>query len=115
MVLSGGHGRLNCGGLRVPRPGRVRAGCRHRGVGFDSPGRNQDWAQDEGFAYELWTDDDKTLALHYGAIDSTSAPFIPVTRVLDGAGTLVVEYRVSSIDAHPEQVLEDCRLLFGDD
>ena len=86
------------------------------GVGFDSPGRNQDWAQDEGFAYELWTDDDKTLALHYGAIDSTSAPCPSrVTRVLDGAGTLVVEYRVSSIDAHPEQVLEDCRLLFGDD
>jgi peroxiredoxin Q/BCP len=85
------------------------------GVGFDTPADNQAWAEDEGFEFELWTDDDRTLALHYGATASASAAFPGrVTRVLDGNGDLVVEYLVSTIDAHPEQVLEDCRLLFGD-
>jgi thioredoxin-dependent peroxiredoxin len=86
------------------------------GVGFDSPEDNQAWADEEGFAFELWSDEDKTLALHYGAAASESA-VIPgrVTRVLDSNGDLVVEYLVSSLDAHPEQVLEDCRLLFGGD
>ena len=89
-------------------------GVRIIGVGFDTPEKNQSWAEDEGFAFELWTDDDKTLAVHYGAASGPSAP-VPnrVTRVLDGNGDLVLEYRVTAIDAHPEKVLEDCRLLFG--
>ncbi len=86
------------------------------GVGFDSPEDNQGWAEEEGFAFELWSDEDKTLAVHYGAATSDAA-VVPgrVTRVLDSNGDLVVEYRVSSLDAHPEQVLEDCRLLFAED
>lgn len=84
-------------------------------MGFDTPAENQAWAEDEGFAFELWSDEDKTLAVHYGAASSTAAA-IPgrVTRLLDANGDLLLEYQVSAIDAHPENVLEDCRLLFGD-
>ena len=33
------------------------------------------WAADEGFQYEVWTDDNRTLSMHYGAIDSKDAYF----------------------------------------
>ena len=84
------------------------------GVSFDPPDRNEAWAEAEGFTFELWTDDEGELALHYGAASSADAPFASrVTRLLDGNGDLLLEYRVSAVDAHPEKVLEDCRLLFG--
>ena len=35
-----------------------------------------------------------------------------VTRVLDADGVLVLEYAVTTISAHPAEVLEDCKLLF---
>ncbi len=86
------------------------------GVGFDSPQDNTEWAAEEGFQFELWTDDDKTLAVYYGAASSTSA-LIPsrVTRVLDADGVLVLEYQVTDIGIHPQDVLDDCRILFGGD
>jgi len=83
------------------------------GVGFDSPEDNSAWAQDEGFSFELWTDSDKTLALYYGAVESASATLPSrVTRVLDAEGVLVLEYQVSDIGIHPQDVLDDCRILF---
>lgn len=84
-------------------------------VGFDEPATNQAWAEDQGYQFEIWTDQDKTLAVYYGAAASTSAA-VPsrVTKILDEAGTLILEYQVSDIGTHPAQVLEDCQLLFGD-
>lgn len=85
------------------------------GVSFDDPDTNRAWADREGFGFELWTDDDKTLALYYGAASSPSAGFASrVTKILDASGTLVLEYEVSSIGTHPAQVLEDCIALFGE-
>lgn len=84
------------------------------GVSFDSPSKNNSWAEDEGFSFELWTDDDKTLALTYGAIEDSSAPWADrVTRILDADGVLLVEYDKVSVGTHPAKVLEDCQLLFG--
>lgn len=83
-------------------------------MGFDPPATNLAWAEDEGFEYEVWTDDDKTLALTYGAVSSADATFPSrVTRVLDAEGTLVLEYQVSLIGTHPAEVLADCQVLFG--
>ncbi len=82
---------------------------------FTGPGANQSWAEDEGFEFEIWSDDDKDLALYYGAARSvwTLAPD-RVTKVFDASGTLVLEY-IDRIDVgtHPAQVLEDVTLLFG--
>lgn len=84
------------------------------GVGFDSPEDNQAWAEAEGFAFELWSDTDKTLALAYGAAADASAYFPQrVTVVLDGAGDLALEYAVTDFGTHPSQVLEDVTALFG--
>ena len=85
------------------------------GVSFDSPSRNSAWAEDEGFQFELWTDEDRTLAVTYGAANSTSARFADrVTVLLDADGNQLLEYEVSSIGTHPADVLEDCEALFGD-
>jgi peroxiredoxin len=83
-------------------------------VSFDSPSANQAFADAEGFTFELWTDDDRTLALYYGAIDSPSASYANrVTRILDAEGVLLVEYDDVSFGTNPQEVLEDCEQLFG--
>lgn len=85
------------------------------GVSFDSPRRNAAWAEDEGYQFELWTDDDRALALTYGAAESRSDAFAQrITVILDSEGNQLLEYEVSSLGTHPAQVLEDCQALFGD-
>lgn len=84
------------------------------GVSFDSPAENQAWAIDEGFDFELWSDLDRTLALHYGAATSaTQGAAARVTKVLDADGNVVLEYSGISVATHPTDVLHDCQLLFG--
>lgn len=73
------------------------------------------WAEDEGFEFELWKDDDKTLALALGAVSSDSAIYCDrVSFLLDPDGQVVLEY-IDSVDTgtHPGQVLADIKLLFG--
>ncbi len=86
------------------------------GVSFDAPDTNQAWAVDEGFQYDLWTDESRALAVHYGAATSTTQRFANrVTKVLDADGALVLEYTSNLVvGAHPQQVLDDCEALFGE-
>ncbi|MBA2320103.1 MAG: redoxin domain-containing protein [Deltaproteobacteria bacterium] len=84
-------------------------------VGFDSPVVNSEWAEEESFQFDLWTDGDRQLATYYDAVDSPlQARPDRVTKVLDADGVLVLEYVESVIvGTHPDDVLEDCRALFG--
>jgi len=86
------------------------------GVGFDSVDSLSSWAEDEGFEYELWLDDDRTLAMYYGA--ATSSSWVPdrMTVLLDGDGNQLLEYEVGvfGFGTHPSEVLEDCEAIFGD-
>jgi peroxiredoxin len=88
-------------------------GVRIVGVGFQDPGTNDAWIQDQGYQFEVWTDDDRALSVAYGAASSASA-FFPdrVTVLLDANGDLLLEYTTVNIDVHPQQVLDDCALLF---
>jgi peroxiredoxin len=83
-------------------------------VSFDTPAENQAFAEQQGFEYELWSDDDKTLAIYYGAAsgpgDSVASR---VTKLLDADGTLILEYLTVSPASHPGHVLEDCQDIFG--
>jgi peroxiredoxin Q/BCP len=84
------------------------------GVSFDTPAENQAWALDEGFEFDLWSDADRVLAMHYGAASSpTQGSASRVTRLLDEDGYVVLEYAVSSVGTHPFQVLEDVEALWG--
>ncbi len=84
------------------------------GVSFDSPSANQAWAEEEGYTFDLWTDDDKTLALYYGAArnESTSIPD-RITRLLGADGAVLLEYDDVNYSTSPQDVLEDCQALFG--
>ena len=86
-------------------------------MSFDEPSSLQSWAEDEGFEYELWNDDDRTLAMHYGAADSASA-WAPsrMTVLLDAEGNQLLEYQVGGFGftTHPAEVLEDVVAIFGD-
>ncbi len=85
------------------------------GVGRDTPADNAAWAEEEGFAFELWTDDDHTLGVTYSALTSSRDNTVDrVTMVLDADGVLVREYvDTLVVGVHPSEVLEDCAALFG--
>lgn len=85
------------------------------GVSFDTPAANQEFKDSEGFEYELWSDQARELALHYGAATSENQGFADrVTVLLAGDGTLLLEYSPGlDVATHPELVLEDCRALWG--
>ena len=87
------------------------------GVSFDSVSSLATWAAEESFLFDLWADDDKTLALYYGAATSTSSGTASrITVLLDGDGNQLLEYDVGifGIGTHPSDVLEDCEAIFGD-
>lgn len=84
------------------------------GVSFTDVQTNREWVADQSFQYEIWHDDTKALALHYGAADDQNTTYPKRrTRILDASGTVVVEYNDKIIvGAHPNEVLDDARLLF---
>ena len=87
------------------------------GVGFSDTDTMAQWVAQESFQYDVWTDSDaRTLALHYGAVDSSAALFpARVTMLLDRNGDLLLEYVDDvRVGTHPQQVLEDCQALFGE-
>jgi len=72
------------------------------------------WADAEGFQYEVWTDDNKDLALYYGAARAGQSFADRVTMLLGSDGSLLLEYTEDiAFGTHPNQVLEDCQILFG--
>ena len=75
----------------------------------------QNWADSEGFQYELWSDDSKTLAIYYDAATSSSWAPDRVTVLLDADGNQLLSYSVGwGISSHPREVLEDVQAIFGD-
>ena len=83
------------------------------GVSFNEPSSLQSWKDQEGFQYEVWSDTDKTLSIHYGAASGKTA-FFPsrVTMLLDAEGNLLLEYLSVSPGGHPQDVLDDCQQIF---
>ncbi len=76
---------------------------------------NQSWAEEQGYLFDLWTDEDKTLAITYGAAADESAIWADrLTMLLDAEGVLLVEYEQVSVATHPAKVLEDCEAIFGE-
>lgn len=116
---------------RAGTPGCTIEGCGYRdqhdafetfhvnivGVSFDTPEANAAWAVDQKFPFELWSDADRTLAMHFGAATSKDASSAKrITVLLDAEGKWVRTYTGvnDDIGAHPLRVLEDVRQLFAD-
>ena len=85
-------------------------------MSFDNPSKNQSWAEDQGYEFELWSDDDKTLAITYGAAANDSAYYADrITVVLNEEGNLILEYLENiSVGTHPAEVLDDLQKVYGD-
>ena len=84
-------------------------------MSFDSTTLNQSWAASEGFQFELWSDLDRELGLHYGAASSpTAGAARRISFLLDEKGYVALEYTSVSTGTHPAEVLEDAQALFGD-
>ncbi len=84
------------------------------GAGLDTPQANQAWAEEEGYTFDIWTDDDRTLGRTYGALDSATDRSVGrVTVLLDSDGNLLLTYPVVPVGTHPGQVLTDCEAIFG--
>ena len=83
-------------------------------MGFNEPGVNQDWAEQEDYLYEIWTDSDRTLAETYGAWEEGDFFVGRITVVLGSDGGVRVRYdNDTGQSTHPSEVLEDCELIFG--
>jgi len=64
--------------------------------------------------FELWTDDDRDLALTYGAATSpTQGGARRVTVLLDTDGEVWLEYPAVVAGTHPGEVLQDVQLLLS--
>lgn len=87
-------------------------------MSFDPPERNAAFKENEEFAFPLWTDAARELALYYGAATTETQPFANrITVLLDADGTWLLVYTLSGIDglyAHAQDVLDDYRLIFGE-
>ena len=84
-------------------------------MSFDSPADNQAWKEEEEFRFELWSDDDRELAVYYGAASSADQGAASrITVLLDPRGSVALEYLNDiSVGTHPKEVLDDCRALYG--
>ena len=85
------------------------------GVGLDEPEANLAWAEEEEFAFELWSDDEKVLGVTYGALSGDRDSSVDrVTMLLDAEGELLLTYTEAiNVGTHPADVLEDCAAIFG--
>jgi thioredoxin-dependent peroxiredoxin len=82
------------------------------GVSYGKPAAAAKWVEKEGFGYEIWSDDDRTLADTYGA----SGMPVPkrITMLLDADGAVKLAYTAHiQVGAHPDEVLQDATRLFG--
>lgn len=85
-------------------------------MGFSDPSRLASWAEEEGFQFELWDDENRELAVHYGAGNANSSFPKRISFLLDRSGEVLLEYTENvNVGTHPAQVLSDSQLLFGAD
>lgn len=86
------------------------------GIGEGDLDAIDNWVEEESFGYEVWRDDNRDLALAYGAISSRSqGAYSRVTVVLSEDGSLLVNYNVGlfGFSGHPSDVLADCQKIWG--
>ena len=82
------------------------------GVSFDKPAKNAVFKLNEKFQFPLWSDNDRELAIHYGAAASKAAFFASrVTVVLDDKGRWILNYPKVSPAKHPQEVLDDLKAI----
>lgn len=78
------------------------------GITFSSTDDLKTWRDEVGLTADLLCDDDRSVALAYGAAESADQERATRISVLVGAdGTVLKTYEVSEAEAHPTAVLAD--------
>lgn len=102
-------------GFRDRAPAFEEAGAEVVGISFDPPEANRRFAERYGFSFRLLSDEDRRVGEAY---ETKRAPEergagSPKRRtyLIDPEGVIRKAYRVTDVDAHPEEVLADLRVL----
>lgn len=83
-------------------------------VGLADPDTTAAWAAEHDYLYEIWSDLDRVLMEHYGAVSDFDDAPLRHAYILDAEGRAVVWHEGAvSLGADPALVLDDCRALFG--
>lgn len=102
-------------GFRDRAPEFDAAGADIVGASFDTPADNARFAAEQGFGFPLLSDPDRTLGEAYGVGRPAGDPFADfprrVTFLVRPDGTVAKVYEVSDTAAHPQEVLDDLRVL----
>ena len=90
--------------------------CKIIGVSFDTAAQNAKFKKADKFAFDLWSDTERELALFYGAAAKKTQSFADrVTVLLDEKGQWVLFYGTGATNwdpgGHPKAVLDDLKLL----
>jgi peroxiredoxin len=81
------------------------------GAGFGTPESNAGWAASLDYLYELWSDEERVLANHYGVLSFADDQPLRHAYLLDEEGRAVLFYEGAvSLGADPHDVLEDAEL-----
>lgn len=84
------------------------------GVSFNTVQRNDKWAKNQEFQYEVWSDSKRELGLALGAASKPDQGSPRrVTRVLDAEGRVILAYDKVSVMSDPQTVLDDYKALTG--
>ena len=83
-------------------------------VGLSDVETNAAWVASLAYEYEVWSDPERVLLEHYGAVDPTEDLPLRHAFILDAEGRAIVFHQGAvSVGADPGAVLEDCAWLLG--
>lgn len=104
-------------GFRDRAPRFEEAGAEIVGASFDTPEDNRAFAEKHGFPFRLLSDVDRTVGETYETKRSPEerSPDYAKRRtyLIDPEGVIRRAYRVTDVDAHPDEVLTDLRRLMS--
>ena len=104
-------------GFRDRAPQFEEKGAEIVGASFDTPEDNRAFAEKHGFPFRLLSDVDRTVGESYETKrhpEERSPEYAKRrTYLIDPDGVIRKAYRVTEIDAHPDDVLADLRGLAG--
>lgn len=78
------------------------------GASFDGPIENNKFREKFDFPFDLLSDEDKSVAISYGVIESTEAKYPKrVSFLIDTNGKIAAIYEKVTPAEHPAEVLRD--------
>jgi peroxiredoxin Q/BCP len=95
----------------------AEADCVVLGASFDTPAENKAFADEQGFAYQLLSDVDRSVGTAYEVVRPAGDQYetfpMRVSYLIDPEGVIRRAYAVSDVAGHADAVLADLAALRG--